>query len=113
MLSLSDRGIRQNDVEAMMWSPDAPKPVVLNYMQILHAGDVVCLTTTDEPPGRGWSEDMAARLAELFPGRRLVVRAVEQLPPLASLGRTWAGSCREFWTSTKSATGTGCPVRSR
>ncbi|MFF0063853.1 phenylacetate--CoA ligase family protein [Streptomyces sp. NPDC005279] len=87
VLSLTDRGIRQNDVEAMMWSPDAPKPVVLNYMLILRAGDVVCLTTTDEPPGGGWSEEMAARLAELFPGRRLVARAVEQLPPLASLGQ--------------------------
>jgi phenylacetate-CoA ligase len=87
VLPLSDRGIRQNDVEASMWAPTAPRPIVLNYMLILRGDDVLCLTTTDEPPAPSWAEEMAARLADLFPGKRLAVRAVEQLPPLASLGQ--------------------------
>jgi phenylacetate-CoA ligase len=87
VVSLSGRGIRQNDVEAAMWSATAPSPTVLNYMLVLRADDVVCLTTTDAEAGPGWAEEMARLLGALFPQRRVVVRVVEKLPPLASLGQ--------------------------
>ncbi len=96
-----------------MWAQTAPRPIVLNYMLILRGDDVLCLTTTDEPPAPSWAEEMADTLADLFPGKRPAVRAVEQLPPLASLGQYLAGSCPACWTWTRSATGTGFPPRSR
>jgi phenylacetate-CoA ligase len=70
-----------------MWSETAPSPAVLNYMLVLRGDDVVCLTTTDVEAGPGWTGEMARVLEALFPQRRVVVRAVEKLPPLASLGQ--------------------------
>ncbi len=90
VLTMAGGGVRQEDFEAALWSDPLaggqPGPTVLNYMLVLRGTDVVCLVTTDEVPGLGWPQVTARRLSGLFEGRNLVVRSVESLPPLASLG---------------------------
>src|SRR5262249_44854883 len=87
VLDLAGGGVRQDDVEAALWADDRPgEPTVLNYMLVLRGADVVCLVTTDRTPDEGWAEATGHRIGALFPEREFVLRPVEVLPPLASLG---------------------------
>jgi len=105
LITLEGNGIRQNDFEAALWpdrartaqpdraaeaagEPAAPvQPTVLNYMLVIRDKAVVCLATTDTSADPGWADATARRLSSLFPGYDLVLRPVDQLPPLASLGQ--------------------------
>ncbi|WP_037915119.1 phenylacetate--CoA ligase family protein [Actinacidiphila yeochonensis] len=87
VITLDGNGIRQDDLEAALWTEDAPGPAVFNYMLVVHEETVVVLTTTAGEPDEEWGAALAGRLAPLFPRHELAVRAVEKLPPLASLGQ--------------------------
>ncbi|CAO5254610.1 phenylacetate--CoA ligase family protein [Frankia sp. AgKG'84/4] len=87
VITLDGRGVRQNDFEAALWEVPAGDVTVLNYMLVLHNRTIVCLVTTTGTVDDAWSVATADRLAPLFEGYDLVVRPVEALPPLASLGQ--------------------------
>lgn len=87
LIVLEGNGIRQNDFEAGLWPEEHSGPTVLNYMLVIRGTAIVCLATTDAPVDEAWSRATAERLGGLFPGYDLVLRPVEKLPPLASLGQ--------------------------
>lgn len=77
--------VRQEFLEAVLWSDHAPGPTVLNYMLVIDGDAIVCLVTTDLPADAGWAGQLAARVAPLFPTYRVAVRPVDVLSPLSSL----------------------------
>ncbi|WP_031511957.1 phenylacetate--CoA ligase family protein [Streptomyces sp. NRRL F-5123] len=87
LIVLEGNGIRQNDFEAALWPAEHTGPTVLNYMLVIRGDAIVCLATTDQDVDEEWSRGTAERLGTLFPGYDLALRAVEKLPPLASLGQ--------------------------
>ncbi|WP_405660259.1 hypothetical protein OG379_06455 [Streptomyces sp. NBC_01166] len=87
LIVLEGNGIRQNDFEAGLWPEEHTGPTVLNYMLVIRGTAIVCLATTDVPVDEAWSRATAERIGGLFPGYELVLRPVETLPPLASLGQ--------------------------
>ncbi|MEV5880320.1 AMP-binding protein [Streptomyces sp. NPDC052101] len=87
VVTLSGNGVRQNDLEAALWSTELPEHTVFNYMLVVRDRGVVLLVTTDGRPQESWTAVVAERLAPLFPGLAVSVRPVETLPPLASLGQ--------------------------
>ncbi|CAL2064289.1 MULTISPECIES: phenylacetate--CoA ligase family protein [Streptomyces] len=87
VVALSGNGVRQNDLEAALWSTELPGHTVFNYMLVVRDRGVVLLVTTDGTPDETWNAVVAERLAPLFPGLAVSVRPVETLPPLASLGQ--------------------------
>ncbi len=86
VVAMSEGGVRQDVFEDALWGGEVPSPTVLSYMLVLRGTEVVCLATTDGPPGEGWAEAISARLGPLFTGRNFAVQEVDALPPLASLG---------------------------
>jgi phenylacetate-CoA ligase len=86
VVAMADGGVRQDDFEEALWGDDVGGPNVLSYMLVLRGRDVVCLATVDKDPADGWTDSTAARLGPLFAGKNFVVRVVQTLPPLASLG---------------------------
>ncbi|MEV6328801.1 hypothetical protein [Streptomyces sp. NPDC051909] len=87
VVTLSGNGIRQNDLEAALWSTPLPRHTVFNYMMVVRDRSVVLLVATDGMPDTAWCEYVAERLRPLFGDMTVTVRAVETLPPLASLGQ--------------------------
>ncbi|UXX96651.1 hypothetical protein N7U49_41775 [Streptomyces sp. AD2-2] len=87
LIALEGNGIRQNDFEAALWPEEHTGPTVLNYMLVIRGRAVVCLATTDVTVDDAWTRATADRVAPLFGGYELVLRPVEKLPPLASLGQ--------------------------
>jgi phenylacetate-CoA ligase len=87
VVALTGNGVRQNDLEAALWSSELPGHIVFNYMLVLRANGIVLLVTTDGRPDDAWSARLGERLAPLFEGYEITVRPVEKLPPLASLGQ--------------------------
>lgn len=87
VVTLAGNGVRQNDLEAALWSAELPGHVVFNYMLVLRANGIVLLVTTDGTPDEAWSAQLGERLAPLFEGYEITVQPVEKLPPLASLGQ--------------------------
>ncbi|WP_329110615.1 AMP-binding protein [Micromonospora sp. NBC_01699] len=87
VLTFSGSGVRQDELEAVLWAADLPAPVVFNYMLVVRERAVVCLVTTDGDPDPAWSAELGARLGRLFGGFSVAVRPVAVLPPLASLGQ--------------------------
>ncbi|MFG2605966.1 phenylacetate--CoA ligase family protein [Streptomyces sp. NPDC048514] len=87
VVTLAGNGIRQNDLEAALWSAPLPDHTVFNYMLVVRDRSVVLLVATDGEPDTAWCEGLARRLGPLFTGLTVTVRAVETLPPLASLGQ--------------------------
>ncbi|MFV0126947.1 phenylacetate--CoA ligase family protein [Streptomyces sp. HMX112] len=87
VVTLATNGIRQNDLEAALWSAPLPDHTVFNYMLVVRERGVVLLVTTDGDPGPEWFAHVSGRLDPLFPGMTVAVRAVGTLPPLASLGQ--------------------------
>ncbi|MYR00899.1 hypothetical protein, partial [Streptomyces sp. SID6139] len=87
VVALSGNGVRQNDLEAALWSTELPGHTVFNYMLVVRDRGVVLLVTTDGTPDGAWNAMVAERLTPLFPGLAVSVRPVETLPPLASLGQ--------------------------
>ena len=86
VVAMADGGVRQDDFEEALWGDEVPGPNVLSYMLVLRGRDVVCLVTIDKDPVDGWTDTIATRLGPLFAGKTFVVRVVQTLPPLASLG---------------------------
>jgi phenylacetate-CoA ligase len=86
VVAMSDGGLRQDDFEEALWGWDVPGPNVLSYMLVLRGRDIVCLVTVDKDPPDGWTDSTATRLGPMFSGKNFVVRVVQTLPPLASLG---------------------------
>lgn len=80
-------GLRQNDLERALWDEPLEGATVFNYMVVVRDDQVVLLVTTSAEPGSQWASILATRLRPLFPSYRLVVRPVDVLPPLASLGQ--------------------------
>jgi phenylacetate-CoA ligase len=87
LLVLEGNGVRQNDVENALWAEELPGGQVFNYMVVVRGKQVVFLVTADAVPDGAWAEALTDRLAALFPKHAVVVRAVDTLPPLASLGQ--------------------------
>ncbi|GAA2785262.1 phenylacetate--CoA ligase family protein [Crossiella cryophila] len=89
VLRLGGDHIRQEEVESVLWGEndqDLAGFTVLNYLLALRKSEVVCLVTTDREPTAFGLAAIRRRLATVFHGRRLVLRTVPALPPLASLG---------------------------
>lgn len=88
VIGLADRGVRQEDVESVLWPENGAEFdfTVLNYMLVLRGPDVVCLLTTDREPEEPGLDAVRRRLAPLFDGHSISVRTVPALPPLAFLG---------------------------
>lgn len=87
VLTFAGSGVRQDDLEAVLWAEDLPAPLVFNYMLVVEGRTVICLVTTNGTPDDAWNAELAGRLAPLFATHEVVVRPVETLPPLASLGQ--------------------------
>jgi phenylacetate-CoA ligase len=85
VLAMPGGTVRQERLEAALWSSEVPGPTVLNYMLVVREDAVVCLVTTDVPVDEDWERQMAARIGPLFPAHRVAVRPVEVLSPLSSL----------------------------
>lgn len=85
-LVLENNGITQEDLETALWSEPLETGTVFNYMLVVQGKSVVFLVTADQEQGP-WTEAIAERLHPLFEGYQLVVRQVDKLPPLASLGQ--------------------------
>lgn len=87
VVTFAGNGVRQNDLEAALWSAEPVGHVVFNYMLVLRGNAVVLLVTTNGTPDEAWGADLAGRLSPLFQDFEITVRPVERLPPLASLGQ--------------------------
>lgn len=85
VLAMPGGAVRQEFLEAALWSDQAPGPTILNYMLVIRDEAIVCLVTTDVPADNGWAEQVATRVAPLFPTHRVAVRPVDVLSPLSSL----------------------------
>lgn len=85
VLAMPGGAVRQEDLEAAIWADGIRGAIVLNYMLVIRGDEIVCLVTTDRPVDAGWAGDTARRIRPVFPGRRLTVRPVDALSPLASL----------------------------
>jgi phenylacetate-CoA ligase len=86
VIRLGGEGVRQEEVESVLWAETSPSFTVLDYMLVLRDPDVVCLLTTDREPDAPGLDMVRRRLATVFDCHNLSVRAVPALPPLASLG---------------------------
>lgn len=87
LLVLGGNDFRQNDLENALWADELPGGAVFNYMIVVQGRQVVFLVTTNGVADIAWTRLLASRLAPLFSSHQVVVRAVETLPPLASLGQ--------------------------
>jgi phenylacetate-CoA ligase len=86
VVRLGGEGVRQEDVESVLWAETSPSFTVHDYMLVLRDPDVVCLLTTDREPDPSGLDTIRRRLTTLFDRHNLSVRTVPALPPLASLG---------------------------
>lgn len=87
VLLLDEHGLRQNDLEDALWGEPLPDSTVFNYMLVVRESSAVLLVTTTGAPDGPWTDVLADRLGPVLGAMRVVVRPVDTLPPLASLGQ--------------------------
>ncbi|MEV6258547.1 phenylacetate--CoA ligase family protein [Nocardia sp. NPDC051929] len=85
VLAMPGGTVRQEDLEAALWSDMDPGPIVLNYMLLVRGSMITCMVTTDQPPNHTWASETARRISPFFPTHRILVQPVPTLSPLASL----------------------------
>lgn len=85
VLAMPGGAVSQEQLEAALWTTNEDGLRVLNYMLAILGDEIVVLVTTEGPVEEASIRAVVARLETLFPARRITLRPVEVLSPIASL----------------------------
>ncbi|WKB35358.1 hypothetical protein QS257_17505 [Terrilactibacillus sp. S3-3] len=73
-------------IEEILWADDIINPIIYNYIILLKNDNVIIFITTNSSPSNEWNEKLLNRLKNLIKNENLMIKVVEKLPPLNSLG---------------------------